>query len=125
MKARVCDRCGAVIKEEKFDEELNDLDIYLMDEPVASFTDLCHACREEFSSLIAKFCGDEQSGINDDAKQPEEDAKTTPLAGTDNNAGVSDKPTPASAAKELPESVVAHYSIRKWAHSKPTGPLLD
>lgn len=124
MKARVCDRCGAIIKEDKFDEELNDLDIYLMDEPVASFTDLCDACREEFASLMAKFCGNEPDKHDDEDAQPK-DGNAAARADMKEDASDGDKPTPASTAKELPESVVAHYSIRKWAHSKPTGPLLD
>jgi hypothetical protein len=135
MKARVCDRCGSVIGTEKPDEENNDLDVYFVDEPELSLTDLCEKCKAEFSNLLvgymAPYRGGKTVATQTDAGQKRaiEDADSEDA----NEAHVtSHKPTgdsgtkPESPVGELSETVTAHYPVRiRRSQQKPKGSLFD
>lgn len=134
MKARVCDRCGAVIGTEKPDEENNDLDVYFVDEPELSLTDLCEKCKAEFSNLLVEYMAPYRGGkttepltetelgqsvaIADDGKKARQDIARE----TKEDTGVAPEPP----VRELSESVTAMYPIKRRHHSRPTsGSLFD
>lgn len=135
MKARVCDRCGAVIGTEKPDEENNDLDVYFVDEPELSLTDLCERCKAEFSNLLVGYMASYRGG-----KAVEAPTETAPKrtiedsdSGNANEAHVTSHKTtgdsgtkPESPVGELSETVTAHYPVRiRRSQQKPKGSLFD
>jgi hypothetical protein len=127
MKARVCDRCGAVIGTEKPDEENNDLDVYFVDEPELSLTDLCEKCKAEFSNLLVGYMAPYRGGKTVEAPTETAPEQSAAIA----NGGKKDRQdiaretkedfgiAPEPPVREFSESVTAMYPIKRRQHSRP------
>mgnify|MGYP001267160420 CR=1 FL=1 len=86
MIKKICDRCGKQIGNPDEDKEYNDLDLFVKDEIVLSYEDLCQDCINEILDNIKQPAPPEPK--TQTSKQPAAAPKTAPTNKEPSNTNV-------------------------------------